>query len=146
MVENEFQDRSMFLFKSSHGRYVVDQRSGDGRLSGRSSDVATSIEGHRFPNWRCLMRRLRLPWKSCSTRMCTSEKEWVSKSNALKNTTYWYEETNCIHDLGMLLRVTGAHETVLFSYGSVQFLLTWRRHPRFWYQMGSDSIINKWST
>ena len=36
ILESEFQDRGMFLFTLSHGSYVVDQRSGDGRLSGQS--------------------------------------------------------------------------------------------------------------
>ena len=35
-------NRGMFLFTLSHGSYVVDQRSGDGRNSGRSSDVAVN--------------------------------------------------------------------------------------------------------
>ena len=42
VMEDKFQNRGMFLFQLSHGSYAVDQRSGDGRISGRSYDVAVN--------------------------------------------------------------------------------------------------------
>ena len=42
----------------------------------------------------CLMRWLRQPWRSLSTRSQTSEKEWVSKSSELRIPTDSYEEDN----------------------------------------------------
>ena len=45
------------------------------------------------PTTICLMRWLRLYWRSFS-RMCTSEKELVSKSSVLRKTSDFYEEGN----------------------------------------------------
>ena len=36
VMEDELQNRGMFLFWLSHGSNAMDQRSGDGRFSGRS--------------------------------------------------------------------------------------------------------------
>ena len=46
MLEKELQDRGMFLFQLSHGSYVVDQRSGDGRRSQLDSIDFPKFEMH----------------------------------------------------------------------------------------------------
>ena len=63
-------------------------------------EITKSFEWHRCrlqgeetsPTTICLMRWSRLHWKSFSTRRPISEREQVSKSSVLKNTTDSYEE------------------------------------------------------
>ena len=49
MLEDKIQNRGMFLFKFSHGSNAMDQKSGDGRFSGRSKIIVPKGNTH-VPN------------------------------------------------------------------------------------------------
>ena len=69
----------------------MDQRGWDREVNWRIYDIAIDCGREpTFPTTKCLLRWLRLHWRSFSTGMCTSEQEYASKSNALKNTTDSY--------------------------------------------------------
>ena len=60
----------------------------------------------------CLMRCLRPRWRRFSSRRYPSEKEYVSKSSALKNTTGSYEEHNLRYVIYEFFHAAGACEAV----------------------------------
>ena len=49
MLEGKIQKPSRFLFRFSLGGNVIDQRSGDGRVGGRSKVIARNLRVYSFP-------------------------------------------------------------------------------------------------
>ena len=94
-------NRGMFLFTLSHGSYVVDQRSGDGRNSGRSSDVAVKSEGVDSRILRCLVRRLRPLWRR-SSRTLLQEESQSRGAEGADARPISPRKTDCVHDLRIL--------------------------------------------
>ena len=59
MLEDKIQNPSKCLFQFTLGGNVMDQRSGDGRLSGRLKKTSHSIQGYtNFPNFEMLDARI----------------------------------------------------------------------------------------
>ena len=92
----------------------------------------------------CLMRWLRLHWRRFSW-VCTSRKEYVSKSNELKNTTD-SDEGDKLHTWSMSIFEPPELLKLYKNYQICPYTFTKWWHWRFRYKVGPSSISRTWNS
>ena len=99
VLEGQFQDWSILSLRMSYNRHVMDQRSGDSQISGRSFDVAVNWRAWFQSLWNAWCDKGLLDWRGSSL-ISTSEESQCPKSSLLKNTTVFFtNKTDYFHDL-----------------------------------------------
>ena len=80
----------------------MDQRSGDGRISGRSQDVAVNHKKHGFPNFDMLDAKIASVLKNKHPEVLLQEKRQSggAKGPIGRSISSW--KTDCVHDLRIL--------------------------------------------
>ena len=110
MLEDMIQNPSKCLFQFTLGDNVMDQRSGDGRFSGRSKSSHSIQEFFHFPNFEMLDARIASNLNKI-IQIPTSRKGQSGGTESSKRGSVPSRKTDrfMIYDL----RVTGAYDTVL---------------------------------
>ena len=140
VLEDQFQDWSMLLFRLSYKRNVVDQRSGGGQIRERSYDVAV--------NWRACTPWFWDTW--CEDCVCF-EKDY-HESVLPKENYCGRAACSKIRPISSMMTDFYEHFSSYCSWSSscfirsIQDLYTRRWHSWFQYQMGPSSTICKSST
>ena len=106
---NQLQNWKFSANSRSSDHYALDQRSWDCQINSQSFDIAIDYRETIFLISICLIRWLRQPWSSLSTRSHIFGKESVSKSRVRTNTNDSHEEDKFSTSIS---RATEAYEAV----------------------------------
>ena len=92
VLGDEFQDRSVLLFRLSYARHVVDQRCRGGQISGRSCDVAIK-KRLVFPNFEMLDAKIASALKSIISEQYCRRRINVEQPKPKHKTEFFEEDT-----------------------------------------------------
>ena len=137
MLEGKIQNTRKFMFPFSLGSHVMDQRSGDGRFSGRITKASRSIKGKDFPNFEMLDARIASALNKIIQNSQFKKKVSLEKNRKPKRSRFQRgrQIAYMIYDH---FRVTGAHDTVLDYAGFILSYSSSRQSSGTRYKMGRN--------
>ena len=126
LLEDKIQDWGMYLFTISNGSYAVDQRSGDGWISGCSKS-SFSTRGIRMPDFEVLDARIASALNRIIHHSHFKRRVSLEEQKSPKGEPFPSRKTDCLLDL----RVLPGHKSQRFCRESCRPLYNWSSN--WWY-------------